>query len=184
MEEDTDDGGVELAAAAAREPSVPGPPPTVQPNDSRTFHSTLGEMAASPQNGALTPSGAEAGRPWPFPSDASNNVRRWADENPQYPQERPPHMAPELPLDERMGVDFLLENNGQRRYVDPNSRSPPRGQATITTNGVGQYVYSGYTEPRDADHCVKILRTMTASIQDARCGHPHGRALLTMCSQP
>lgn len=42
-----------------------------------------------------------------------------------------------------MGVDFLLENNGQRRYVDPESRSP-RGQATITTNGIGQYVDPGY----------------------------------------
>jgi len=54
---DADDRCVELAAAAAREPSVPGPLPTLQPTDPRAFHSTLGEIAASPQNGVLTPSG-------------------------------------------------------------------------------------------------------------------------------
>jgi hypothetical protein len=47
-------------------------------------------------------------------------------------------MPPELPLDERMGVDFLCENNGQRPYMDPSSpNAAPR--PTITTNGVGQY---------------------------------------------
>lgn len=41
-----------------------------------------------------------------------------------------------MPFDERMGVDFLLENNGQPRALDPNlpqSEPPP----TITTNRLG-----------------------------------------------
>ncbi|KAF2681674.1 hypothetical protein K458DRAFT_343262 [Lentithecium fluviatile CBS 122367] len=131
----------ELAAAAARSPL---PTPLVHhhpslPPDPRTFNSTLGEIAASPPNGVIAHGGADSGRPWPFPSDApTSHVRRWPGDGQHYPQERPSHMSSEMPLDERMGVDFLLENNGQRRYVDPQLH-PPQQQPTITTNGVGQH---------------------------------------------
>lgn len=47
-------------------------------------------------------------------------------------------MPPEMPFDERLGVDFILADNGQRRPVDPNL-PPPKQPPTISTNGIGQH---------------------------------------------
>jgi hypothetical protein len=52
-------------------------------------------------------------------------MRRYSNESPgpQFEHPRPPHIQAEMPFDERMGVDFLLDN-GQRRAVDPNLPPP------------------------------------------------------------
>lgn len=75
----------------------------------------------------------ESGR-WLFPGDApTSHVRRWSGDSPHFEQARPPpHIQADMPFDERLGVDFLLDN-GQRR-VDPDL--PPPVQAP-TPNGSG-----------------------------------------------
>lgn len=47
-------------------------------------------------------------------------------------------VAPETPFDERMGVDFLLEDNATRRPVDPNLSAQSQPVA-ICVNGIGQH---------------------------------------------
>jgi hypothetical protein len=109
---------VELAAAAERSPLVP------HPVDPRAFNSTLAEIAAASPNGVESPGGADTSRPWGFPGNApTSHVRQYATEN---------------AFDERMGVDFLLENNGQQRAVDPQLVSPVRYNV-LCANGIGQH---------------------------------------------
>lgn len=69
--------------------------------------------------------GTDSDRQWLFPGDApTSHVRRWSGEtSPQYEQGRPGQQA-DMPLDERMGVDFLLDNSQRRGNVDP-SLPPP-----------------------------------------------------------
>ncbi|KNG47797.1 bzip transcription factor protein [Stemphylium lycopersici] len=127
-------GGLnELAAAAERSPLPVHPHPhphphqqqrdaPVQPTDPRHF-----SVAASPQNGVHSPTlGEGGGRSWLYPSDApTSHLRRYSNESPSSPfeQSRTPLIQTDMPFDERLGVDFLLDN-GQRRPVDPNLPPP------------------------------------------------------------
>ncbi|KAL1606407.1 hypothetical protein SLS60_003810 [Paraconiothyrium brasiliense] len=138
----------ELAAAATRSPlSIPPVhPPASHHHDPRALHTTLGEIAAaaSPQNGVHSPSVGEATRHWGYTGDQPpSHDRRWSGDGAHYPHERASHGTPELPFDQmpfdndkRMGVNFLLENNGQSRHLDP-SLPPHPPPITVTTNSLG-----------------------------------------------
>ncbi|OWY52750.1 hypothetical protein AA0117_g10758 [Alternaria alternata] len=121
----------ELAAAAERSPLPIHPhqqrDAPVQPAEPRQFHIASHELStASPQNGVHSPSVTEGGRAWLYPSDAPNShLRRYSNGSPgpHFEQSRTPHLQTEMPFDERLGVDFILDN-GQRRAVDPNLPPP------------------------------------------------------------
>ncbi|KAL5386828.1 hypothetical protein DPSP01_003847 [Paraphaeosphaeria sporulosa] len=126
----------ELAAAATRSP-LPAPPP-----HPRALHAKLGDIAAaSPQNGAQSPGAAEGARHWGYAGEhPPNHDRHW--DGAQYHHERGSHGTPEMPFDQmpfdndkRMGVNFLLENNGQSQNLDPSLPPPP--PVTITTTSLG-----------------------------------------------
>jgi len=103
--------------------------------DPRTFNSTLGEIAASPQLNGLPPppsAAIEATRSWAY--TPTSHARRMSSDD--------SHISSGLPCDERLGVDFLLENNAQRPTLDPNLPSPsppPQPSTTIGTRGLGQH---------------------------------------------
>jgi len=138
---------VELAAAAERSP-LPVPPShhlrdaPVQPTDPRQFHATLQDIAAgSPQNGVHSPSVTEGGRPWLYHGDGpTSHMRRYSNGSPQFEPARPPQIqAPEMPFDERLGVDFLLDN-AQRRAVDPNLPPPQQpAHSNVSSSSLAQY---------------------------------------------
>lgn len=147
-----DSHSTELAAAATQLPN----PPTSHPQDPRTLNSTLGEIAAaaSPQNGIHSPSITEAGRLWGYTADQVGHDRRF--EGHQYHHERTSQASPALSFDhtpfdndKRMGVNFLLENNGQSRNLDPNLPPPPPPH-TITTNSLGSGL--GHHAPISVPH--------------------------------
>ncbi|KAF1999872.1 hypothetical protein P154DRAFT_394602, partial [Amniculicola lignicola CBS 123094] len=122
----------ELAAAAERSP-LPPLHPTSHPAEPRALHTAF-HSADSPPNGVHSPAGTEPGRPWLYPADApTSNIRRWSGESPRFDAARPPNPNSDMPFDERLGVDFLLDNS--QRRVDPNlplphppSTHPPFGQ--------------------------------------------------------
>ncbi|PVI02933.1 hypothetical protein DM02DRAFT_275035 [Periconia macrospinosa] len=126
----------ELAAAAERSP-LPVPPR--HPTDPRILNSTLGEIAAEPHNGIHSLGTAEPRRAWSFAGDGAPN----SAQGPSWPLHGPHHRIsgaapPETSFDERMGVDFLLEDNAARRPVDP-SLSAPAPPVAICVNGIGQH---------------------------------------------
>ncbi|KAF2705743.1 hypothetical protein K504DRAFT_459837 [Pleomassaria siparia CBS 279.74] len=115
----TGTGGLnELAAAAERSPlptlSLREVASHASP-DPRAF-----QEISSPNGAVQSPGINEPSRQWLFPSNApTSHVRSWAGDDPQFEHAQPAHITPEAPYDERLGVDFLLTNNAQRR-VDPN----------------------------------------------------------------
>ncbi|KAF2468918.1 uncharacterized protein BDR25DRAFT_335262 [Lindgomyces ingoldianus] len=134
-------GGLnELAAAAERSPLPIPRDPASHPPDHRAFRTGLVALqeATSPrQNGVSvhSPDTPDAGRQWLFPGEPpTSHVRRWQGESPQFDHARTSHVHSEMPFDERLGVDFILDNN--QRRVDPNL--PPPHQPT-TANGFGQH---------------------------------------------
>ncbi|KAF1941442.1 hypothetical protein EJ02DRAFT_503456 [Clathrospora elynae] len=141
-------GGLnELAIAAERSPLpvLPHHPQRdapVQPTDPRQFHATLRDLSShSPLNGEPSPNGTEGGRPWLYPSDApTSHLRRYSNDSPgpQFEPSRPPHIQSEMPFDERLGVDFLLDNG--RRTVDPNLPPPQQPRpSNVSTSQHAQY---------------------------------------------
>ncbi|KAF2734487.1 hypothetical protein EJ04DRAFT_512468 [Polyplosphaeria fusca] len=134
-------GGLdELAAAAERSPLPIGPQrdSTSHPHDPRNFPPPIASLndVASPQNGVHSPIAADPGRQWLYPDQApTSHVRRWSTDS-HCDQARPPQIqAPDMPFDERLGVEFLLDN-GQRR-VDPSL--PPPSQPSPVQNSLGQH---------------------------------------------
>ncbi|KAH7355746.1 hypothetical protein BKA66DRAFT_562916 [Pyrenochaeta sp. MPI-SDFR-AT-0127] len=130
-------GGLnELAAAAERSPLPPQQQHhqhhqhhqhREQPADLRQFNATLHDLtaaaAASPSNGLHSPSGTDGGRQWLYPADApTSHLRRYSNDSPHFEHPRPPQMQPDMPFDERLGVDFLLDN-AQRRAPPPSNVS-------------------------------------------------------------
>lgn len=105
----------------------PSREPTSHPHDNRAFSAHPHDIA-SPHNGVQSPAVTDPGRPWLYPGDGpTSHLRRWSDDSSPYEQPRPPpHLPPDMPFDERMGVDFLLDN-GQRR-VDPHLPPPVQQQ--------------------------------------------------------
>lgn len=101
----------------------------MQPTDPRQFHANLHEIAvaaASPSNGVRSPSAGENGRLWMYPGDGpTSHMRRYSNDSPgpHFEHQRSGHGQADMPFDERMGVDFLLDN-GHRRAVDPNLPPP------------------------------------------------------------
>lgn len=138
---------VELAAAAERSP-LPIPSaqhrdaPVQPPADPRQFHATLNDIAAGAvqQNGVHSPGSADAERPWMYTGDGPTSHMRRYSNSPPFEQQRPPQIqTPDMPFDERLGVDFLLDN-GQRRAVDPNLPPPQQPPPTnVSCNSHAQY---------------------------------------------
>ncbi|KAF2281082.1 uncharacterized protein EI97DRAFT_438484 [Westerdykella ornata] len=135
----TSNGLNELAAAAERNslPIAPAQRETALPSHiARPLHSGL----VSPQNGIASPAGTDSSRQWLYAGDApASHVRRWSGDSPQYDPTRPQTTAvqPGTPFDERLGVDFLLDN-GHRR-VDPSLPPPPPHSHPASTPLVGQH---------------------------------------------
>jgi hypothetical protein len=166
----------ELAAAAERSPlPVPvahhqrGAP--VPPTDSRQFHATLQDIAAaSAPNGVHSPSVTEGGRSWLYPADGPPGHLRRCSNSPQFEPARPPQsQAPEMPFDERLGVDFLLEN-GSRRAVDPNLPPPQQPQpCNVSCNTLAQYapnMAAHLTLPRNIQPTCPLDVIMLEFLQD------------------
>ncbi|USP82047.1 hypothetical protein yc1106_09321 [Curvularia clavata] len=154
-------GGLnELAAAAERSPLPPvhhqhhqhpqqRDAPT-QPADPRQLHAVAASV--SPQNGVHSPSvhdggvgtgsGAASSGSWLYPNDApTSHLRRYSSGSPgpQFQQTRTPYIHTDMPFDERLGVDFLLDN-GQRRAVDPNLPPPHQLRpSNVSTSQHAQY---------------------------------------------
>jgi hypothetical protein len=114
----------------------------VPPTDPRQLHATLQDLAgASPSNGVHSPAGTDPGRPWLYHGEGpTSHLRRYSNDSPRFEPGRTPQIqAPEMPFDERLGVDFLLDN-GQRRVVDPNL--PPPQLPTpynVSSSSLAQY---------------------------------------------
>ena len=121
-------------------PSAIHPHPHPHPNNNNSNHAphlqvTLHDLAAHTPSDTHSPAAADAPRQWLYPADGHahahahqpNHLRR-------YPPDHP------MPFDERLGVDFLLENNTQRRPVDPDLPPPHQGQpSNVCSTGLGQY---------------------------------------------
>ncbi|KAH7067369.1 hypothetical protein BKA63DRAFT_522056 [Paraphoma chrysanthemicola] len=183
-------GGLdELAAAAERSP-LPVPPPQhrdapVQPTDPRQFHAALQELAAaSPTNGVHSPGAADGGRPWMFPGEGPTSHMRRYSNSPQYEPTRPPQMqAPEMPFDERLGVDFLLDN-GQRRAVDPNLPPPQQPQpSNVSCSSLAQYapnLVAHLTLPRNVTPTCPLDVILLDFLQDRQTRAAEGVPLKTL----
>ncbi|EOA87249.1 uncharacterized protein SETTUDRAFT_41623 [Exserohilum turcica Et28A] len=91
------------------------------------------------------PDAAAAQRSWLYPGDApTSHLRRYSSDSPgpHFGQARTPHMHSDMPFDERLGVDFLLDN-GQRRPVDPNLPPPHHARpSNVSTSQHAQYAPS------------------------------------------
>jgi hypothetical protein len=76
-----------------------------------------------------------------YHGDGPSNSR-YSNGSPQFEPARPPQIqAPEMPFDERLGVDFLLDNaGGQRRVVDPNLPPPQQPPpSNVSSSSLAQY---------------------------------------------
>ncbi|KAJ4362384.1 hypothetical protein N0V83_010477 [Neocucurbitaria cava] len=186
-------GGLnELAAAAERSP-LPVPPQhhqhrdaPVQPTDPRQFHTTLHDLAAaSPSNGVNSPSGTEGGRQWLYPDNApTSHLRRYSNSPTQFEHPRPPHIQSEMPFDERLGVDFLLDDNNQRRAVDPNL--PPPAQpppSNVSTSQHAQYapaLIAHLTLPRNIAATCPLDVILLDFLQDRQARAAEGVPIKTL----
>ncbi|CAO2655218.1 Nn.00g102820.m01.CDS01 [Neocucurbitaria sp. VM-36] len=187
-------GGLnELAAAAERSP-LPVPPQhqhrdaPVQPPDPRPFnHPTLHDLAAaSPSNGVHSPSGTEGARQWLYPDNApTSHLRRYSNDSPTpFEHARPPPVHTEAPFDERLGVDFLLDNNHQRRAVDPNL--PPPAQpppSNVSSSQHAQYapaLIAHLTLPRNIAATCPLDVIMLDFLQDRQSRAAEGVPIKTL----
>ncbi|KAF2011451.1 hypothetical protein BU24DRAFT_397981 [Aaosphaeria arxii CBS 175.79] len=144
-------GGLnELAAAAERSPLpppvAPSPRDVSQPHEptphnkeSRSYsHNSNHRDLASPDNGVQSPAIPEPGRQWMYTAYTPSG-QRWSVESAHYEQARttPGQQQQQhgLPFDERLGVDFLLDNN--QRRVDtglPPPANPPAQESAPSAN--------------------------------------------------
>lgn len=76
---------------------------------------------------------------WLYPNDApTSHLRRYSSDSPG-PQFHQARINTDMPFDERLGVDFLLDN-GQRRAVDPNLPPPHQMRpSNVSTSQHAQY---------------------------------------------
>ncbi|KAF1834707.1 hypothetical protein BDW02DRAFT_549847 [Decorospora gaudefroyi] len=150
-------GGLnELAAAAERSPLPIHAHPhqhlrdaPIPPSDPRSFHITSHEhlSSTSPQNGVHSPGVTEGGRPWIYASDApsSHHLRQYSHDSPgsNFEQSRTPNMQTDLPYDERLGVEFLLDSAQRRAAVDPNLQPPQQPRpSNVSSSRHAQYAPS------------------------------------------
>ncbi|KAI8932090.1 hypothetical protein NX059_010975 [Plenodomus lindquistii] len=108
-----------------------------------TLHDIAAAAAASSTNGAHSPTATEhSGRPWLCPGDApTSHLRRYSNDSSGQPYDnaRPPLLQSDMPFDERLGVDFLLDSS-QRRTLDPNLPPPQQPPpANISDSRQAQY---------------------------------------------
>ncbi|KAH7384422.1 hypothetical protein DE146DRAFT_225034 [Phaeosphaeria sp. MPI-PUGE-AT-0046c] len=187
-------GGLnELAAAAERSP-LPAPPnqhqhhrdAPVLPSDQRQFHAALQDLAvASPTNGADSPAGTDPGRPWMYHGEGpTSHMRRYSNDSPRFEVARPPQMqAPDMPFDERLGVDFLLENN-QRRVVDPNLPPPELPQPyNVSSSSHAQYapnLAAHLTLPRNTQPTCPLDVILIDFLQDRQARAAEGVPIKTL----
>jgi hypothetical protein len=182
----------ELAAAAERSPLPILPPQNrdapVQPSDPRQFHATLQDIAAagSPANGVHSPGVTDPGRPWMYHGEGpTSHMRRYSSDNsPRFEAARPPQInAPDMPFDERLGVDFLLDN-GQQRVVDPNLPPPSLPQPyNVSSDSQAQYapnLVAHLTLPRNSQPTCPLDAILLTFLQDRQTRAAEGVALKTL----
>jgi hypothetical protein len=141
----------ELAAAAQERlpPPLPRrdtePPPSAAHSHSHSHTNnhaphlqvTLHDIAAHSPSDTHSPATVDTPRQWIYPTDAHAHTHAHAHP-PSHLRRYPPD--PPMPFDERLGVDFLLENNTQRRPVDPDLPPPHQPQpSNVCSTGLGQY---------------------------------------------
>ncbi|KAF1846954.1 uncharacterized protein K460DRAFT_352146 [Cucurbitaria berberidis CBS 394.84] len=189
-------GGLnELAAAAERSPlpvsshhlHLQHRDAPVQPSDPRQFRTTtLHDLAAaSPSNGIQSPSGTEGGRQWLYPDNApTSHLRRYSNDSPQFENARTPHIQTEMPFDERLGVDFLLDNNNQRRPVDPNLPPPVQPPpSNVSSSQYAQYapaLVAHLTLPRNVAATCPLDVILLDFLQDRQTRAAEGVPLKTL----
>ncbi|KAE8873016.1 hypothetical protein PTNB73_02167 [Pyrenophora teres f. teres] len=110
-----------------------------QPTDSRQFHVVSHD---SPQNGPHSPQVPEGARSWIYSNDApTSHLHRYSNGSPgpHFEQSRTPNIQSEMPFDERLGVDFLLDN-AQPRALDPNLPPPQQPRpSNVSSSRHAQY---------------------------------------------
>ncbi|KAH5423322.1 hypothetical protein HBI23_205770 [Parastagonospora nodorum] len=181
----------ELAAAAERSPLTVLPPhrdaPIQPPSDPRQFHATLQDMAAggTPTNGVHSPSVTDPGRPWMYPGEGpTSHMRRYSNDNsPRFDAARPQITAPDMPFDERLGVDFLLDNN-QARVVDPNLPPPQLPQPyNVSSDSQAQYapnLVAHLTLPRNSSPTCPLDAILLTFLQDRQTRAAEGVPIKTL----
>ncbi|KAF2743584.1 hypothetical protein M011DRAFT_471320 [Sporormia fimetaria CBS 119925] len=118
----------ELAAAAERSP-LPVPPTRdsgIRPSEPRPMPIVVPDVPF-PQNGVHSPAPTVSSRQWAYaPETQPRHVRQWSGEHPTpYDQQPRPSVAPEMPFDERLGVNFLLDDGQRRAEAHDGLHLPP-----------------------------------------------------------
>jgi hypothetical protein len=129
----------DLATAAGQNP-LPARLPLPHEAASHLPTRAQDQHVAHPHNGVHSPAETEPNRQWLLPGDApTSHIRHWSGENSHFDHPPPQlhQMSHGMPLDGRMGVNFVLDN-GQGAAVDPNLPPPP-SQAPRDGGSLGQY---------------------------------------------
>lgn len=96
-------------------------------------------------------------------------MRRFSSESAQFGQHQSPHIQTDIPLDERLGVEYLLDNS-QRRAVDPNLPPPRQPQASnISSSQHAQYappLVAHMTLPRNIVATCPLDNMLSEFLQD------------------
>jgi hypothetical protein len=141
--------------------------------------------AASPANGVHSPAGTDPGRPWLYHGEGpTSHLRRYSNDSPRFEAGRPPHIqTPEMPFDERLGVDFLLDNN-QRRVVDPNLPPPQLPQPyNVSSCSHAQYapnLAAHLTLPRNTQPTCPLDVILLDFLQDRQSRASEGVPMKTL----
>jgi hypothetical protein len=114
----------------------------------------------------------------------TSHMRRYSNDSPRFEAARPPQIqAPEMPFDERLGVDFLLDNN-QRRVVDPNLPPPAQSQPfNVSSSSLAQYapnLAAHLTLPRNTQPTCPLDVILLDFLQDRQNRAAEGVPLKTL----
>ncbi|KAF2138669.1 uncharacterized protein K452DRAFT_276323 [Aplosporella prunicola CBS 121167] len=157
----------ELAAAAERSP-LQLPPHEADPRaqqhmhmpDQRAFHPSVPAVqepgVPHDQTNASSPgSQASNGRHWAFPGvPPTSHVRGWHPQQTPYDQPRPSNIHPDLEYaqsDERLGVNFLLDNNQRMAKLNNGVGHGGPGMQSSGLDFNGRPLEASNTLPRNLD---------------------------------
>lgn len=114
----------------------------------------------------------------------TSHMRRYSNGSPRFEAARPPQIqAPDMPFDERLGVEFLLDN-GQRRVVDPNLPPPELPHpCNVSSSTHAQYAPSlvaHLTLPRNTQPTCPLDVILLDFLQDRQSRAAEGVPLVSL----